>query len=82
VGKAVFPWRLDFIPNPSLKAMFSNAQPNDPMDYMNQLKAVPANSVLYSVFGWTAPPQLGGKKVLVGNLTLHGSLVTSQFGDT
>ena len=62
--------------------MFSNAQPSDPMDYLNQLKAVPANSVLYNVFGWTAPPQLGGKKVPIGNLTLHGSMVTSKFGDT
>lgn len=62
--------------------MFSNAEPKDPMDYMNQLKQVPANSVLYHVFGWTAPPQLGGKKVPIGDLKLQGSMVPSKFGDT
>jgi len=56
VGTAVFPWRLDFIPNPTLKAMFSNAYSGDPMQYLDQLKQVPAGSMLYQLFGWTGPP--------------------------
>jgi hypothetical protein len=51
------------------------------MNYLDQLKAVPANANLYTVYGWTAPPQIGGKRVQIGSLTLQGKMVTSKWGD-
>ena len=72
---------MDFVPNPALKKQFSNSQPSNPMNYLDQLKAVPANSSLYTVYGWSAPPQIGGKRIEIGTLDLHGSLVTSKWGD-
>lgn len=51
------------------------------MNYLDQLKNVEANSDLYTVYGWTAPPQIGGKKVEIGKLTLNGNMVTSKWGD-
>ena len=72
---------MDFVPNPALKKQFSNSQPSNPMNYLDQLKAVPANSTLYTVYGWSAPPQIGGKRIEIGTLDLHGSLVTSKWGD-
>ena len=77
----VFPWRIDFAPNPTVASQFSNSQPSNAMNYLDQLKSVPANSVLYTVYGWTAPPQIGGKKVEIGSLQLQGNLVTSKWGD-
>ena len=79
--RAHFPFRIDFVPNAALKSKYSNAEPSNPMNYLDQLKAVPANSVLYDVYGWTAPPQIGGKRVQIGNLQLQGNLITSKWGD-
>ena len=51
------------------------------MNYLDQLKSVPANSDIYDVYGWTAPPQIGGQRVLIGSLKLQGTMVTSKWGD-
>jgi len=55
IDNPVFPFKLDFVPNPTIKSMFSNDFKGY-MNYLDQLKAVPAGSVLYKVYGWTAPP--------------------------
>lgn len=62
--------------------MFSNAEPKDHMDYIQQFKKIPAGSTIYEVYGWTAPPQIGGKKVKIGDLKMESNLITSKFGDT
>ena len=71
VANPVFPFKLDFEPNAAVKNKFSNAQPSDPMNYLNDLKSIPAGTVLYHMYGWTAPPQIGGKRVLIGDLKLQ-----------
>ena len=40
VGKAVFPFKLDFVPPSSLTGMVSDAEPKDHMDYINQFKKI------------------------------------------
>ena len=82
VANPVFPFKLDFEPNSAVKNKFSNAQPSDPMNYLNDLKSIPAGTVLYHMYGWTAPPQIGGKRVLIGDLKLQSQMVTSKWGDT
>jgi hypothetical protein len=67
-SNVVFPFRLEFEPNASVKSRFSNSQPADAMNYLNDLKSIPSGSVLYHMYGWTAPPQIGGKRVLIGDL--------------
>jgi len=64
-----------------VKAKFSNAEPADPMNYLNDLKSLPSGTVLYDVYGWDAPEQLGGKEILMGTLQLDGSFTKSKFGD-
>jgi len=81
VGKAVFPYKLDFTPPKNIKNMFSNSEPKDHLNYINDFKRIPSGSILYEVFGWTAPPQIGGKRVKIGNLKMESALTTSQFGD-
>ena len=81
-SNVVFPFRLEFEPNASVKSRFSNSQPADAMNYINDLKSIPSGSVVYHMYGWTAPPQIGGKRVLIGDLKLQSKMVTSKFGDT
>ena len=82
-GTPVFPYRLDFAPSSDVANLASNSkpQPFNSWDYLHQLKSVPAGSVLYDVYGWTAPPQLGGKRVHIGELQLKGKITTSKWGD-
>ena len=77
----VFPWRLDIKPNPEITAMFSSEQPDDPLDYLKQLSSVPADMVLWEVYGWDKPKQLGGKQHHIGSLKLQGKMTTSRWGD-
>jgi len=51
------------------------------MNYLDQLKSVPSDSVIYTIWGWTGPQQTGGKKLKIGDLKLNGKLHTSKWGD-
>lgn len=77
----MFPFELFFEPDASIAHKFSNSKPSDAFDFLTQLKAVPANNVLYNVYALSAPTQLGGVKQLIGSLVLDGQMVTSNFGD-
>jgi len=45
------------------------------------MKTIEKGTIIYSVFGWTAPEELGGKLVRIANLKLLTPLYTSEFGD-
>jgi hypothetical protein len=49
--------------------------------WYDQLKTIKKGSIIYSVFGWTAPEELGGKLVRIANLKLLSDFYTSEFGD-
>jgi len=51
------------------------------MAYTSQLESVPADTVLYDVYGYDAPPELDGTEHLMGTLQLDGKLTKSKFGD-
>ena len=51
------------------------------MNFLNDLKSIPSLTVLFEVFGWDAPPQLGGKRIMIGELQTHSAIVTSKWGD-
>jgi len=78
----VFPHEIIFEPHADVHSLFSNAEPSDPFNYLKNLKSVPADSNLYNVYGYDEPAAKGGNKILIGTLTLQGSMVTSKFGDT
>ena len=75
------PFLLRFEPHSDVKNLFPVDAPSDPMAYIEQLKSVPANSTLYKVYGMTAPKELGGTEVYIGDLVLEGNLITSKWGD-
>lgn len=77
----IFPFKIVFEPAPDIAKKYSNTKPNNAMDYITQLTNIPANSTLYNIYGYTAPIQYGGDKLLIGSLVLDGSMVTSRFGD-
>jgi len=53
----VFPYELFFVPDASIANVNSNSMPSDPLQFLDQLKAVPANNVLYNVYALNAPTQ-------------------------
>jgi len=77
----VFPFRMRFHPNSAVSGLISNAKPSDYMAYTTQLEGIPADSVLYDVYGLDAPTELGGVEHLMGTLQLDGQLTKSKWGD-
>lgn len=75
VANPVFPFELRFAPN---RAGVTN---NTTKDFLTQLKGVPANSVVYDVYGYDKPPQMGGVEIHIGALQIDGKFTTSNFGD-
>ena len=51
------------------------------MQYLDDLKSVPADSALYDVIALTAPVDQGGKEVTIGQLVLDGQFTTTKWGD-
>jgi len=77
----VFPFEVRFHPNKDVATLISNDFSGDYMAYTSQLETVPADSVLYDVYGWDAPPELNGVEHLMGTLVLDGQLTKSKWGD-
>ena len=51
------------------------------MQYLDDLKSVPADSALYDVIALAAPVDQGGKEVTIGQLVLDGQFTTTKWGD-
>ncbi|EGR29683.1 hypothetical protein IMG5_150790 [Ichthyophthirius multifiliis] len=79
-GKAVdnvkYPWKLIFRAPDNIKEMFSDTFKNY---YTDQLKTIPAETVLYEVFAVENPEDGCQKKI--GKIFLKSKLNTSKFGD-
>jgi hypothetical protein len=82
VSKLAFPFALEFEASADVSNMFPTALPGtDPLVYSSQLETVPSGSSLYQVFAWDQPSQAGGKRSLIGELVLDGSMTKSKWGD-
>lgn len=68
----VMPQMLKFVPTAGVSSLFSNAEPSNKLQYLDDLKSVPANSALYDVIALTAPADQGGKEENIGQLVLDG----------
>lgn len=77
----IFPFELIFEPHSDVSSLFKDTKPTHPLNYLEQLKSIKPGSNLYNIYGLDAPIQLGGKKILIGTLTLDDKMVTSKFGD-
>jgi hypothetical protein len=62
------PFGLRFKPHKDVHTLFPTTLQGDPMDYVQQLQSVPANSNLYEVFAHTGPAETGGKEFSIGTL--------------
>eukprot|EP00356_Strombidium_inclinatum_P006981 CAMPEP_0170509566 /NCGR_PEP_ID=MMETSP0208-20121228/65284_1 /TAXON_ID=197538 /ORGANISM="Strombidium inclinatum, Strain S3" /LENGTH=416 /DNA_ID=CAMNT_0010792937 /DNA_START=131 /DNA_END=1382 /DNA_ORIENTATION=+ len=77
-----YPFSVSFTPHDDVKDLFpTELQDDDYMGYMKQLPTVPADSILYEVYGYAIPEELGGEEILIGKIQLDGSLKTSKWGD-
>jgi len=82
ISNPVFPFKIIFKPHSSVSSIIPDSSPSDGMEYVKQLRdMIPANSVIYDVYGLDKPPQMGGKEVAMGTLQLNGKLSPSVFGD-
>lgn len=52
----VFPFEIIFEPASDIANKYPNTKPTNAMDYLTQLTSLPANTTLYQVYGYTAPP--------------------------
>ena len=76
------PFGLRFAPRPAVKGTFNRINGGKKfagyLEFLDTLKAVPADSTLYDVYALDAP---GGKQINIGTLELEGKLITSNFAD-
>ena len=49
--------------------------------WYEELKAIPRNSVLFHVFAWDKPEELGGSRAKIADIVLNSELHTSLEGD-
>jgi len=50
-------------------------------DIFSELEKIKEGSVIYKVVGMTAPEELGGKKVTIGNIVSTSETTRSMWGD-
>jgi len=72
-----FPYKLVFKPTGSI--MFPDSY-HGPVH--EDLLSIPKGSVLWNVYAWDHPQQLGGKEELLGAIVLRSEMVTSHWADT
>lgn len=74
----VFPFKMRFEADISIRDLIPNTEPSDHMAYTSQLEGIPANSTLYKVYGLDAPD---GVEHMIGHIRLDGQLTKSKWGD-
>jgi len=73
---------MRFHPNKDTEGLIPNIKQDNDMAYIGQLESmIPADTILYDVYGLDAPEALGGVEYLMGSLQLDGKLTRSKFGD-
>jgi len=82
VADPVFPFKMRFHPNKDTQGLIPNTRQDDDMAYIGQLESmIPADTILYDVYGLDAPEARGGVEHLMGTLQLDGKLTRSKWGD-
>lgn len=71
-----FPFSLRF--EPSGQFHWPSTYTKDPLE---QLMGIPEGSVVWKVYGWDAPKDMGGREHLVGSLVTASETVKSQYSD-
>jgi len=71
-----YPYKLVFRPTGELSFADEYHGP-----FTDDLASIPADSVLWNVFAWDAPAELGGQEQLIGDLVLRSEMTTSLWGD-
>ena len=45
------------------------------------MATIPANSIIYLMYGMTAPPELGGEEIYIGDIVVTEAPTTSLWSD-
>ena len=70
------------MPNEAVATLFpKDLGDHDYFYWMDQLASVPADSVLYDVYAFDKPTELGGEEVMIGQVQLDGQLISSKWSD-
>ena len=75
-----FPYRLRFHPTGNIRFP-DKFQQQCQISNMCELRTIPAGTTLWKIFAATAPLELGGRELLIGELVLTSHLTTSKWGD-
>ena len=51
-------------------------------DFQDQIEPIPINTVMFKVFGFDEPPELGGEERLIGWIVSRSDQLSSFWGDT
>merc|ERR1712130_1091692 len=76
VANPVFPYRLRFQPTGEIDFSDEYVRP-----FTEDLKSIPADSVLYNILALDQPKELGGVETQIGQLVLRSEMITSLWGD-
>jgi hypothetical protein len=63
-AEVVFPWYLHF--KPTGEFMFPDTKEEGAVEWQDSLATIPSGSVLYDIYAWSAPPELGGTESMIG----------------
>jgi len=72
----VFPYRLRFQPTGEIDFSDEYVRP-----FTDDLKSIPADTVLYNILALDQPEELGGVEAQIGQLVLRSEMITSLWGD-
>jgi len=72
-----FPFKLVFKPNPEIQ----NFPDEFHGPFTDVLATIPKGILLFKVYAWDAPSELGGTEQLIGEIMLRKPFTTSRWGD-
>jgi hypothetical protein len=51
-------------------------------DFQDQIETIPSNTVMFKIFAFDEPPELGGEEKLIGWIVSRSDQLSSFWGDT
>lgn len=78
VESVVFPFLMRFEPTDEVRNMFPDTYTSP---YTEQLMTIKEGTLLFNVYGWDAPEEMGGVEHSIGELYTTSMFTTTTFGD-
>ena len=76
-----FPFYIRLSPNPDLQAAFPSTVEEGYTDFIDIFAKIPAGTKLWTVYGMSAPEELGGTEMEIGSINSTSQFTSSLWGD-